>query len=298
VSEPVFDPCPSEWANECGCPESHNYCWPEPLVNCCAALVITPETPPEQVLIIDQAKRIAVQILHAFSGRQFGLCRRSVRPCRDGCNDPGPVATAWVDGQLRPILDGGVWYNRDVCGTCAPSGCGCAALCEVTLPGLVQEIIDVRLNGDIVDPTTYRVDNHRKLVRVGADCWPTCQDLRLPDTEDNTFSVTYLRGKPVPEGGRWASGLLACELIKACSPAAGECALPDNVTSVTREGLTLDLAPFIIGGADGAIAFGRTGVPEVDMWLVAVNPNKLRSRSRAYSPDRPNPRRSTWPCPS
>lgn len=441
--------CPAEWTNECGCPESHNYCWPEPLVSCCPELQVDDTTPPDRVAIIENAKRVAVEVLHAFSGRQFGLCVRKVRPCRDGCRENGPVATAWVDGQLRPLLDGGIWYNRDVCGTCGPTGCGCAALCEVTLPGLVQEIVEVRVNGLVVSPSMYRVDNHRKLVRTsfgplmltqweslgggaafatqsdapahavqigggvvvnpdgtlnlpsqpgpyalnfglpnrvqqrikldlepwaeltlpvgwtveqieslgpdstvfqtggevrggqfggwviitgsgqspilllpdgpnnigeergGADidyvsyvddnrpgaCWPKCQDLSRPDTEDNTFSVTYKRGVPVPHAGRWAAGLLACELVKACSPDAGECQLPDNVTTIVREGVTMELAPFIIGGADGKIQFGRTGVPEVDLWLIAVNPHKIRSRSRAYSPDRPNPRRQTYPCP-
>lgn len=441
----MSEPCPAEWSNDCGCPESHNYCWPEPATDCCPELVVTPETPAATVAIIEQAKRVAVQVLHAFSGRQFGLCRRVVRPCLDNCHQNGQVATAWVDGQLRPTLEGGFWFNRDVCGKCRTTGCGCSELCEVTLPGLVQSITQVKVNGEVLPSWMYRVDNHRKLVRVAdyvpaygptsfavvtvppladshicdvtpapdafsdavpgapgcydytntnpsfywanqhqaeflynsdkngtaaffngqypagssydfgpvgfvlnagesvtsaenADgsfmkitalsgsatrvatpyswdiipgtrlrmerfsrgfegCWPKCQDLRKPDTEPDTFSVGYLRGKPVPEGGRWASGLLACELVKACLPDSGECVLPDNVKTIAREGVTMELAPFIIGGADGKIEFGRTGVPEVDMWLIAVNPNKVRSRSRAYSPDRPNPRRQTFPCP-
>lgn len=301
MSEPVFEPCPSEWTNLCGCPESHNYCWPEPLVDCCPELLIDETTPPETAAIINQAKRVAVQVLHSFSGRQFGLCLRTVRPCRDDCRDNGSVPVAWVDGQLRPTLEGGVWYNRGACGTCGPSGCGCSALCEVTLPGPVQEIVEVKLNGIVIDPSEYRVDNYSKLVHLTTDnnaCWPKCQDLSKPDSADNTFSVKYRVGKPVPEGGRWAAGKLACELAKACLPGTGDCLLPDNVKTISREGVTMELGPFIIGGADGKIEFGRTGVPEVDMWLMAVNPHKVRSRSRVYSPDRPRVREQTWPCPS
>lgn len=287
--------CPAEWTNDCGCLESHNYCWPEPSANCCPQLQVTEETLPNDVIIIEQSKRIAVQILHHFSGQQFGLCRRVVRPCRDDCRDSQSVPTAWVNGQLQPTLIGGFWYN-DPCMKC-PSACSCTEVCEVTLPGPIESIVEIRIDGQLLDPADYRVDNRRKLVAQGSFCWPKCQDMTAPAGGPNTWTVEYLRGTPVPEAGRWAAGLLACELVKSCSPDATDCALPDNVKTVTREGLTLEMAPFIIGGADGEIAFGRTGVPEVDMWLTAVNPHKVRSRSRVYSPDRPTPRRTTWPCP-
>jgi len=132
---------------------------------------------------------------------------------------------------------------------------------------------------------------------AGVECWPTCQDMSLPPTEPNTFEVTYLRGKPVPEYGLWAAGLLACELIKACASPGEDCLcrLPANVQSVVREGVSIDLEAFRLGGA-GDPLFGRTGIPEVDLWLSTVNPNRLTSRARAYSPDKRPPRRTTWPC--
>lgn len=293
MSEPVFE-CPSEWTNDCGCPDAHNSCWPEPLVNCCPELEITPETPAERVAIIEQSKRIAVALLNSFTGRQFGLCPRIVRPCRDNCATPG--STEWVDGQLRPTLYSGVWFN-DVCGQCR-TDCSCTAVSEVTLPGPVYSITEIIVDGIVLSPLDYRVDNRRKLVAQGNFQWPVCQNLSLPAGEVGTWTVEYQRGLPVPEAGRWASGLLACEFVKACDPAlAGECRLPDNVRSVAREGVSLELDPFIVGGADGPVEFGRTGIPEVDLWIQSVNPNKLRSRSRAYSPDRRPPRRTTWPCP-
>jgi hypothetical protein len=246
-------------------------------------------------VIIEQSKRIAVALLNAFTGRQFGLCPRVVRPCRDACAQP--ISTEWADGQLRPTLYSGVWIN-DRCGKCGPTGCSCSTVCEVTLPGPVDSIVEITLDGAVLSPLDYRVDNRRKLVAQGDFCWPTCQDMTAPAGGPGTWTVEYRRGNPVPEAGRWAAGLLACEFVKSCNPAtAGECRLPDNVRSVAREGVTLELAPFIIGGADGNVAFGRTGIPEVDLWITSVNPNKLRSRSRVYSPDRPTPRRTSWPCP-
>ncbi|MFC7720978.1 hypothetical protein [Nonomuraea recticatena] len=40
---------------------------------------------------------------------------------------------------------------------------------------------------------------------------------------------------------------------------------------------------------------GRTGITEVGQWLAAVNPYRLRQRSRVLSPDRPRLRRTSWP---
>jgi hypothetical protein len=42
-------------------------------------------------------------------------------------------------------------------------------------------------------------------------------------------------------------------------------------------------------------AEGLTGIPEADMWLLAVNPFRQRSPSRVYSPDYRRPRVTTWP---
>jgi hypothetical protein len=185
----VFD-CPSEWTNDCGCPDDHNYCWPEPLVTCCPELVVDETTPVERVFVIEMAKKVAVEILHSFSGRQFGLCHRIVRPCRDKCAEPAGVA--WEYGQLRPTLIGGKWFN-DTCSSCQ-SHCSCTEVCEVTLPGPVNRIIEIKIDGLVLSPADYRVDNRRKLVAQGSFCWPTCQDMTAP------------AGRPGPEHGPLVGG--------------------------------------------------------------------------------------------
>jgi hypothetical protein len=287
VSIPVLE-CPGEWSNDCGCPGSHNYCWPRPDTACCPDLQITDTTPPARVLLIERMLRMAVSVVHAFSARQFGLCPRTVRPCRDQCAESGGTL-------LDPYILDGQWFNN-ACQTCVHD-CSCGTLCEVTLPGPVHRILEVIVDGTVLLPSAYRVDNHRKLVAQGDVCWPTCQDLSKPAGLPGTWTVSYLRGKPVPEMGLWAAGLLACELVKACTPGeAGACRLPSNVQSIVREGVSLDLEPFTLGGA-GSDSFGRTGIPEVDMWLTVVNPRRTTGRSRVYSPDRRRPRRTTWPCP-
>jgi hypothetical protein len=255
-------------------------------------LTITPETPEDEVLRIERVLHISVEILWAMSGRKFGLCPVTVRPCRDSCQ---PASSINWGGVLNPLLLDGRWYNER-CGKCTTS-CSCTELCEVTLPGPVERILEVRIDGILLGADNYRVDNRRKLVAMGDVCWPTCQDLSKPAGQAGTWSVTYQRGEPVPAAGRWAAGLLACQLMLACEPASvGDCALPGNLQRIAREGIEMDLAPLTIGGEDGSVSFGKTGIPEVDLWLAAYNPGGHRGRSRVYSPDRPRPRSTTWPC--
>lgn len=290
MSQPVLD-CPAEWVNDCGCVRSHNYCWPRPDTSCCTALQLPDDADPEgePALALERILRISVSILHGLSGRQFGLCPVTVRPCRDTCTQAVPAGAAWV----TPDLVDGKWLNI-ACGSCAGS-CSCSSVCELVLPGRVESIDEVMVDGAVVAPANYRVDNHRFLVAQGDYCWPTCQDMSAPAGSEGTWSVTYLRGRPVPAAGTWAAGLLACELVKACTPGmSGECALPANVKSVTREGVAIDFEQVRVALEGNK---GRTGIPEVDLWLQTVNPYGVTGRARAYSPDRPPMRTTTWPCP-
>lgn len=281
--------CAGEWVTSCGCPQNHNYCWPEPNRACCAALQTDDTTPPERVALVQSALRIAVQILHGLSGRQFGVCEVTVRPCRDDCVRRVPAGVVWV----TPDLVDGTWTNV-LCGSCT-SGCRCTAVSELKLPGRVEYVSEVRIDGAVVPAGEYRVDNAKLLVAQGSRVWPLCQDLSAPAGSADTWSVTYGRGTPVPEAGSWASGLLACEIVKACSSGEdGSCQLPANLKAISREGVTMDLEQIDLSALGNN---GRTGIPEVDLWLSVVNPYKVTGRARAYSPDVPRQRETTWPCP-
>lgn len=285
MSQPVLE-CFGAWSTDCGCGH-HQPCWPRPDTSCCTDLQIGDTTTPERAATIERMLHVSVETLWRLSGKQYGLCPVTVRPCRDKCNDAPVLRVAWGAGQLQPYLLEGQWYN-DPCRKCT-TACSCVELSEVTLPGPVESVVEVTIDGQVLGPGNYRVDDHRKLVGQGI-AWPTCQDLSKPLGEVGTFGVTYKRGLPVPAGGLWAAGLLACELIKACS-ASAECALPANAQRIAREGVTLDLAPVLVNGAGF-----RTGIPEADLWLSSVNPYKVTGPSRVYSPDRVRPRTTTWPC--
>lgn len=237
-------------------------------------------TPEQQERALDWA----TGILDALTGRQFAQCPVLVRPCGKRCGWSGgyrtyPVDSASASGLGAPwmvpyIGAGGVWRN------CACSGgCTCRATCEAYLDGPVAEVIEVKVDGAVVDPAAYRLDNGNVLVRTDGECWPECQDMDLSDDEPGTFSVQYRPGAPLPRIGEIAAGDLACEFAKACSGAEG-CALPKQLQSLSRNGVQLEVVdPQLL------MENGLTGLPNVDLFIRSVNPNRLTRRSRVLSPD-------------
>jgi hypothetical protein len=60
------------------------------------------------------------------------------------------------------------------------------------------------------------------------------------------------------------------------------CSLPERVTSVTREGLSMQLLT-----PTDYIDKGKIGLPRVDTWLAAVNPGRYHRPAAVYTPDSP-----------
>lgn len=231
------------------------------------------------------ARRVAAELVWRLSGRRFGLCEVTLRPCRRSCADPNPAAGAAGAAPFTPFIRDGQWYNAR-CG--CVTDCSCTELCELALPAPVHDIVEITLDGDVVPAESYRVDNHRMLVRTDGDCWPLCQDLGAAVGEPGAFAVTYRWGVPVPPGGQYAAGVYACELLRAC--AGGPCRLPRRVQQITRDGVSMAFVDPM-----DFLEQGLTGVPETDTWIRSVNPHRLVGPSRVYSPDYRPPRRTTWP---
>jgi hypothetical protein len=145
----------------------------------------------------------------------------------------------------------------------------------------VQIITEVKIDGDVVAPSSYRLDEGRFLTRLDGDHWPSCQDLSLADTEEGTFSVSYGYGASPPEIGIKAAAQLACELYKACSGEA--CALPARVTRAVRQGVTYEMNAFRF---DPIAKAWKTGLPLVDAFLNAYNPVGLLRRPTIWAPGR------------
>lgn len=228
----------------------------------------------------EDATVAASQVLYALSAHRFpGTCSRSVRPC--GTSRCAP----W---DLRVLWGGTDWidpYDRS-------RGCGCTPLSVVPLAGYAREIIEVLIDGQAVDPDTYRLDERRRLVRLDDPdsgerlYWPSCQNLAVDSSEEGTFEVTYTYGVDPPAIGQMAARELACAIYDAGADAAlsEECVLPNGVTKIVRQGLTIEL----VGEAGFGFVDGvwKTGLPLVDMFLNAYNPTGRRKRrTMVWSPD-------------
>lgn len=228
----------------------------------------------------------ATEILYALSGRRFGLCQLTVRPCRSDCMGDVWGYGTWGAGAWwqwgtwpRPLFYQGTWYNI-TCGQCRGS-CSCQYVSEVLLPSPVNAVTQVKIDGTVLNPGSYRVDDWRRLVRTDGSIWPICQDLSKADTETGTWSVTVQFGEDVPELGQLALGELACQLAKLLSDDE-TCSLPKPVQSLTRQGVQMNFLD-----PNQIFADGRIGLYLCDLFLTTENPYRLPMRSRAYDVDNP-----------
>lgn len=226
----------------------------------------------------------AVGILDSLTGHQYSQCPVTIRPCGPRCSGYGGYMTwpaGWPgqtgSGQpwMLPYIDGGgQWRNC----TCGDGGCSCSARCEVPIPGPAT-VTEVRVDGLVLDSSAYRVDSGHLLVRTDGECWPHCQDMNVGTDEAGSFAVTLSPGLPLPPAGKIAAGELACEFAKACS-GDSSCALPQQLQSLTRQGIDVQVMD-----ASAVVADGLTGLANVDLWIRSVNPKSKRQRSRVFSLD-------------
>jgi hypothetical protein len=275
---------------------------PELVAECCGLDLGTDLDPLDGPIVA------ASQVLYELSGKRFpGTCTERVRPCTNGGSCLGPwqnwsgvgwIPWAWAVGGdaygFDVAYDFGVYGNWGAWGEYG-NGCGCTPLSRVPLAGKAREILEVTIDGQIVDPLTYRLDARRWLTRVPDPAdpdvtlrWPSCQDMSLPYTDEGTFSVYYAFGDDPPVVGTLAAQELACAIYQTCSAGGspeGDCSLPTNVTKIQRQGVTIDLAAFSGWGRDSD-GIWRTGLPLTDMFLNTYNPQGLRRKSRVWWPER------------
>jgi hypothetical protein len=226
-------------------------------------------------VLFDEAAVQASNLLYQLSGRQYaGTCGpRTVRPACDQCFcgyqvlSRGYVIGPWDYGY--PLL---------LCNSCLIA-CDPSRIKLAGYP--VREIVEVLIDGDVVDPSEYTIWNSRYLTRLNDMAWPVAQDLTLADTEDSTFSITYTYGADPPSLGMAAAAQLGCEIYKACADVSA-CALPQGTTRVTRQGIVIERLAFTSWAfRDGS---WRTGLPLVDAFLSAYNPAGIKRRPVFWAP--------------
>ena len=88
--------------------------------------------------------------------------------------------------------------------------------------------------------------------------------------------MTYVISSNLPPGTVGKVGWLASELMKSYQ-GSGACALPERITSVTRQGMTWTLLD-----PGDYLDRGLIGVPAVDAWLMAVR--RTQPNAKAIDP--------------
>jgi hypothetical protein len=243
-----------------------------------------PPTPTEQaaydeaLAIQSGSEDVAVAVLWALSGRQYGLNDVTVRPCRSersfgmGSTSGLGYRDGYAYGGLGSVFWNMFIWNGDDWLADGSLGCGCVGQCRVSgprmihLPGPAQTITSVTINGTVQDASTYTLEGD-VLYRIGA-VWPF-QDLGRPAGERGTWTVEYQRGIPVPNGVAQLTGQLALEMFNAVK-APAKCRLPRNVVATSRNGVT-----YQVYDPTTFYEAGKTGMPEIDLWLMSVNPNHI-----------------------
>lgn len=138
----------------------------------------------------------------------------------------------------------------------------------------VLSVESIYIGSELQDPTTYQLRNNAYVVRRNKQPW-VLDPL-------NEIEITYTHGTPPPSMGKVAAIRFANELIWN-EIDSDKCTLPERVSSsMTRQGVSytiLDPMEFI---KDGHI-----GIPMVDMFLNAANPNKAKKKPKIFSPDKP-----------
>lgn len=155
----------------------------------------------------------------------------------------------------------------------------------------VRSVDQVVINGSIFAATAsdgapnYRLDDARWLVRCDGNAWPAWQDwghesgLAASGDKSNTWEVTLTWGDDPPPDGIYASQILAGELALAANQ-SGQCRLPRNVQSVTRQGTSM-----VMLDPSALIDGNRWGIPEIDFFVMSANPNGLLQPATMTSPD-------------
>ena len=186
-------------------------------------------------------------LYEATCGRFTGVCTSTIRPRR--LIDDGVCS---VPESRRYRLDLSPW-----------------------VAGPILSIAEVVVDGVTVDAGDYRLVNARWLVTHEGGAlhpWPD-QHPDRPDGDEGTWSVTVTHGRVPPPELLDAAADLAKQLIARCT--GGDCLLPDNATSVSRDGVTVEL---------NVPTDGKTGLPLIDT-VVAMYP--CRRTRRIYDPATP-----------
>ena len=217
------------------------------------------------------AEKYAAASMRMLTLNRVGGLPRTVMPTGRTCTSPLMRRDMFYPAPFFPSSESLRSCNCSMFCSCPPVG-------GVLLTAPVGDILEVKVDGVVLDPSAYRVEDGERLVRNDGERWPVCGG--------KNFTVTYLNAYKVDAMGAYAAGVLANEFLNMLT-SAKKCRLSAKITSVNRQGMQMELAP-------GMFPDGTTGIEEVDVYLRMWNPNGIKQAPKVYSIDLPKSREVTW----
>lgn len=207
------------------------------------------------IITEEQAHEIAVRVFYELLGRRWVWPAVTTTERLDI-----PSGQDWISLEGRPVI----------------------SIASVVLRRAGMNDVDV----DYVLENTYRLRLSRALPAYGGTRL-TCFGER-PSVE-----ITYTYGSPPPLEIEAAIDELAKEILLSYTD-PDECSLPDTVTSVSRQGISMQLI-----STTELFDKGFVGISAVDRALNRFNPTATRRKARVFSPNKPPPQRrdttqATW----
>jgi hypothetical protein len=223
---------------------------------------------------LEDAITSASELLYSLSGRKFpGELTAIVRPQPMRMSEylHSRVSHNW------PSYTWGLCHGSPHRRCEAPVSIGLGRSPLVSIQGVV-------IDEEVIDPSTYRIDDQKWLTRTDCGAWPLC------GCTCDTFMIDFTFGEKPPQLGADAALILAAEMYRAMTPGA-TCKLPARLTSIQRQGISMA----VIDPMD-FMDKGLTGVYQIDMFLQAYNPGRHIRKPTVWSPDVPNAgHQQTWP---
>lgn len=224
-----------------------------------------------------EAAKAASNLMWALSGRKYsGITTVTERyVCAGRIYRYGPS----INNNQAVLVDGDVYnfYSDDMDFYEGMTADGITSSSRIRLRGRpITKIHVIRdRSGAIISPNKYYLVDHSTIQATLGVPWTPCN-----------IEITYSYGIEPPTLGKMAARTLAIEFAKLWN--GDDCALPQRVTSISRQGVSYTLLD-----SQDFIAEMRTGLYAVDIFLKSVNPDKARAKARVFSPDVSRARRNT-----
>lgn len=135
----------------------------------------------------------------------------------------------------------------------------------------VREVFSVFADGVEVPRDSFTIRNRAYLVRNGRNSfWDFCTT--------HEFTVNYEYGANPPVAGVEAAIELGNEYLLAFD-GDDRCRLPEKITSVTRQGLTIRVSE-----TQDYLDNGKVGINSIDQFIKAYNPSKAKKKAKVFVP--------------